>query len=304
MAQAQVTALRSVDMGVTNLKARQQFYQDIWGLETVAERPGSAYLRGTGASDHLVALHDRPRAEMLRIDLTAPDKAAVDALAIAVKEAGAKSVEKPAAITEPGGGYGFSFLDPEGRTVRIITGDTRHADTADNPDRPRKLSHVVLNSRDPAAMTAFYGRTLGFKLSDRTQMMSFIRCNTDHHSLAFVQSDHASLHHIAFEMQAIDSVMRGAGRMRDNGFPIEWGVGRHGPGNNVFAYFLSPDEMVIEYTAEVEQVDDKYVTHGPDYWVWPKGRNDHWGINAGPSERMREAHNLIGFTPELFRAAG
>ena len=26
--------------------------------------------------------------------------------------------------------------------------------------------------------------------------------------------------------------------LRDAGYPIEWGVGRHGPGNNAFAYFI------------------------------------------------------------------
>ena len=302
MANLQVTSVRSVDLGVTGLKSRQKFFDEIWGLKTVAERPGAVYMRGTGANDHIVGLHDRPRAEVARITLTAPDKAAVDALGIRVREAGGRNVETPAAIAEPGGGYGFSFLDPEGRTVRILTGDARHGDAVDDRDRPRKISHVVMNSGDPEGVTRFWENALGFKLSDRTQAMTFIRCNTDHHSIAFVKAHAPALHHIAFEMPAIDGVMRGAGRMRDNGFPIEWGVGRHGPGNNVFAYFLSPDEMVIEYTAEVEQVDDKYQAHGPDFWTWPKGRNDQWGIAVGPSERMKGAHDRVGFAEGLFRA--
>ena len=44
--------------------------------------------------------------------------------------------------------------------------------------------------------------------------------------------------------------------MRDAGYPIEWGVGRHSAGNNVFAYFAGPDEFPLEYTAEVAQIDD------------------------------------------------
>ena len=47
--------------------------------------------------------------------------------------------------------------------------------------------------------------------------------------------------------------MRGMGRMKDNGHPIQWGPGRHGPGNNVFAYFCGPDEVPLEYAAEVQQ---------------------------------------------------
>ena len=40
--------------------------------------------------------------------------------------------------------------------------------------------------------------------------------------------------------------------------PIEWGPGRHGPGDNAFNYFIDPFGVVIEYTAEVEQIDDSY----------------------------------------------
>jgi catechol 2,3-dioxygenase-like lactoylglutathione lyase family enzyme len=304
MARAHVTTLRTVDFGVTDLAARHKFYTEIWGLATVAEIDGSVYLRGTGPHHHIVALHQRKQAEMLRIDLLAPDRQAVAALRAEVSAAGATEVEAPAAITEPGGGYGFAFKDPEGRTVRILCGDQTHADAGPARDRPRKLSHCVLNSADPTRVTEFYQRALGFTLSDQTAAMTFIRCNSDHHSIAFVKAPHPSLHHVAFEMPEIESVMRGAGRMRDAGFPIEWGVGRHGPGNNVFAYFLSPDDMVIEYTAEVEQVDERYVAHGPDYWRWPEGRSDHWGIAVGPTERMRASHDRITFAPDLFHPAG
>ena len=40
-------------------------------------------------------------------------------------------------------------------------------------------------------------------------------------------------------------------------YAIEWGPGRHGPGNNAFNYFIDPFGVVIEYTAEVEQIDDE-----------------------------------------------
>lgn len=303
MARAKVNALRSIDLGVTDVKARQKFYTEVWGLQTVAERPGSAYLRGTGPFHHIIGLHQRPKAEMLRIDLAAADRGAVETLAAQIREAGIKEIGKAGPIGEPGGGWGFTFLDPEGRTVRILTGDARHQAVADSIDRPRKLSHCVMNSRDPAALVKFYEEALGFTLSDRTAMMSFIRCNSDHHSIAFVKGEHATLHHIAFEMPELESVMRGAGRMKDHGFPIEWGVGRHGPGHNVFAYFLSPDEMVIEYTAEIEQVDESYRVGGPEDWKWPAGRTDHWGIAVGPTERMRTLHDRIAFAPGPFQAA-
>jgi Glyoxalase/Bleomycin resistance protein/Dioxygenase superfamily len=136
---------------------------------------------------------------------------------------------------------------------------------------------------------------LDFKLSDRTRIMDFIRCNRDHHNLSFAKGSAATLNHIAFHMPSLESVMKGAGRLRDAGYPIEWGVGRHGPGNNVFAYFVAPGDVVVEYTAEVEQVDDSYKTGYPDDWTWPPGRIDHWGISPPPSPRLKEAQAKIGF---------
>lgn len=139
---------------------------------------------------------------------------------------------------------------------------------------------------------------LGFKLSDQTKMMDFVRCNNDHHSIAFANGKASTLHHIAFKMDSLDSVMRGAARMKDNGYPIEWGVGRHGPGNNVFAYFVGPHDQPIEYTAEVEEVDDDYPVRGPDYWAFPAGRTDRWGLTPQPSARMHEAQQRYTFVPQ------
>jgi Glyoxalase/Bleomycin resistance protein/Dioxygenase superfamily len=103
------------------------------------------------------------------------------------------------------------------------------------------------------------------------------------------------LNHIAFLMPDLDSVMRGGGRMHQANYPIEWGPGRHGPGDNAFNYFIGPAGFVIEYTAQVEQVDSSYAAKGPKDWQWPEGRVDQWGISAPPSSRLRHAQTLIGF---------
>ena len=131
-------------------------------------------------------------------------------------------------------------------------------------------------------------------------MMTFLRCGSDHHNIAVTHGGTGStLHHIAFEMPDLESVMKGAGRCRQNGTPIEWGVGRHGPGNNVFAYFVGPEGFPIEYTAEVMQVDDSYPTGGPDDWGFPNGRTDHWGITDPPSKKMHDAESKIPFSATL-----
>ena len=98
-----------------------------------------------------------------------------------------------------------------------------------------------------------------------------------------------------YRMPDIDGVMRGSGRMRDHGFEIGWGVGRHGPGNNVFSYFVDPLGYVLEYTTDMSIVDEIYRVGGPEDWVWPPGRTDQWGIAPPKSEACKAAQLAIGF---------
>jgi catechol-2,3-dioxygenase len=295
-----VTGLRGVDLGVPDVAAHARFYTEVWRLSVAAEYNGSVYLRGTGAYHHILGLHPRDKPAMLCINLAAASRADVDRLHLRAKAAGAPQIDAPAAIREPGGGYGFVFCDPEGRVIRVIADDVRHAGAAVTPDRPVQITHIVTNTPRQEEAAAFWVKALGFEVSDRS-LLTFIRCNADHHNIAFHPGESPTLHHIAFEMADIDSVMRGAGRMRDAGHPIVWGLGRHGPGNNVFAYFVGPDDFVIEYTAEVEKVDQNYRVREPREWAYPPGHSDLWGATPPPSPRMKAAQKKIEFAAGLFR---
>jgi hypothetical protein len=98
-------------------------------------------------------------------------------------------------------------------------------------------------------------------------------------------------------MTDIDAVMKNIGRLRDLGMAPAWGPGRHGPGNNVFAYFITPFGASMEYTAEVQQVDDSYRVGTPDDWKWPPNRIDHWGVSVRDNARLGEAERTFRFRP-------
>jgi catechol 2,3-dioxygenase len=293
-----VSALRSVEIGLPDVAAAERFYVDTWRLTVAARAGASVYLRGTGADHHLLALHASEKPELRMVTFRSPTAAALDEIAQAAVAGGGKLLAARAPVTEPGGGEAVVVSDPQGRILRFVHGDVRHADAHEAKDQPVRLAHTVMNSVDAKQGQAFYER-LGFKLSDRTRIMAFMRIPTeprgDHHSIALADADNNCLNHIAFVMPDLDSVMRGGGRMKDAGFAIEWGPGRHGPGDNAFNYFVGPAGFVIEYTAEVEQVDDSYKAGGPEDWKWPAGRVDHWGISAMPSARLKQAQREIGF---------
>ena len=294
-----VASLRSVEIGLPDVAAAEAFYTQTWNLSVAARQGASVYLRGTGADHHLLALHPQSKPEVLAVSFRAASGAALDALALAAVQQGGRVLTPRSMVQEPGGGECVVLRDPQGRNLRFVWGDTRHADTAGHPDKPVRLAHAVLNSHDVAAALPFYENALGFKLSDRTRIMAFIRIPTaprgDHHSVALADADNDCLNHIAFVMPDLESVMRGGGRMKDAGYGIEWGPGRHGPGDNSFNYFVGPAGFVIEYTADIEQVDDSYVARGPQDWAWPPGRVDQWGISAPPSVRLKKAQRQISF---------
>jgi len=283
---------------VPDLARAEVFYTNVWHLDVVARTDDAIYLRGSGADHHLVSLHaGGATPQVLRVTLRARSAEALDAIARAATEARGTVVQSRSAAVDPAGGERIVVRDPDGRVFEIVHGDARHADVKEIKDHPVRLAHVVLNCHDVPAEQKFVEQAFGFRLSDRTRIMAFMNCDRDHHSLALADADNDALNHIAFLMPDLESVMRGGGRMRDAGHVIEWGPGRHGPGNNAFNYFIDPFGVVIEYTAEVEQIDESYRAGGPDDWKWPAGRVDHWGISAPPSARLKEAQRLVHFAP-------
>jgi catechol 2,3-dioxygenase len=288
--------LRSIAIGVTDLDAAERFYTGTWHLDTVARTADAVYLRGTGSFHHILSLHRSTQPDVRNLTFSVATMADLETIAARTPGAGGKVLSGPVPLEEPGGGTAVVIADPQGRILRFVHGDERHANADVKRDAPVRITHAVFNSADVAVAQRFFEEALGFRLSDRTRIMAFMRCNTDHHSVALADADSDTLNHIAFVMPDLDSVMRGAGRMSDAGWPIEWGVGRHGPGNNVFAYFVGPDDFVIEYTADVLQVDDSYKVGSPSDWTWPPGRFDQWGVSKPPSERIKQAQKKIRFT--------
>jgi 2,3-dihydroxy-p-cumate/2,3-dihydroxybenzoate 3,4-dioxygenase len=250
--------LQSVELRVADVAKTAEFFEKVWGLTSV----GKDKLRGTAGLPYIIGLEQGPPS--------------------------IRSITFCGAREEIG--KERELKGPDGETYRFVC-ETPVAPLPAHRDRPIQLSHVVLNSKDADAAERFATATLGFRVTDRTRIMNFVRCNRTHHCIAYARADVATLHHIAFEMADIDGVMRGIGRMRDAGYAPVWGPGRHGPGNNVFGYFVGPHGGVIEYTAEVDEVDDDYKVGGPEDWGWPAGRTDHWGIASRDTQRITAAEH-------------
>jgi 2,3-dihydroxy-p-cumate/2,3-dihydroxybenzoate 3,4-dioxygenase len=286
--------LRSIELALPEAPKAAAFLTDIWGLALAEVRGTTFYLRGSSALPYLISLEER-ETPFVRSTTFGCSEEELHLLSGRVTASGWPST--PAASSDPGGGHGVLVELPEGELFRFLAGTADHGPLSGD-DLPVQLTHVVINSQDAEATATATEQVLGFRVSDRTKGMVFVRCNDSHHSTAFARAGFSSLNHIAFEMQDLDAVMRGIGRLRDHGLTPAWGPGRHGPGANVFAYFIAPFGAVVEFSTAVEKVPPDYRVGRPEDWTWPPGRIDQWGMSDKDVARLGAAERLFRFNRE------
>jgi catechol 2,3-dioxygenase-like lactoylglutathione lyase family enzyme len=280
---ALVTHLRSIGITAKDPGELLDFYEETWGLEQVGRTAaGGVRLRARGAEHHVFSLEPGDGHSLERITFAAASAAAVDEVARRAADAGVTVESGPGKTEDEGRGYSVVLRDPEGRRIEVNAGVTGHQTPSARPYGPDRLSHIVLNATDLPASKDFFLGVLGFHVTDwyEHDQMVFMSCNDIHHCVVLAPGDWTSLNHVAFEVASGDEVMRALGRMRKAGYDTIWGPGRHGPGGNVFCYFVDPAGNVIEYTAELLVLDETWEPHA---WVRNQENADVWGTSGGIS---------------------
>ena len=301
MTERLVSHLRYVALAIPNFEEEKNFFIKHWGLTEVHSADGLTYLAAEGSPEPFIL---RLRDGEKRIDLVGlgtKNRDVLHKLADKLRAEGVQFIHDPQDLTQPGGGYGFRVFDGDGRVLEFSTGfelrDSRKI-RAREPI-PVKLSHVVFNSADLGTSAQWYIDHLDFTISDSlvrpdgVDLMHFLRCNANHHSIAIAQGPHHSLHHMSFEMRGIEEWMRGAGKILRAGTRMIWGPGRHNAGDNTFAYFLDPAGNTIEYTTELAVLDED-TWHPSRMDVSELSTQDQWGTAAEMSELVaRESFNDV-----------
>jgi catechol 2,3-dioxygenase-like lactoylglutathione lyase family enzyme len=298
---AKVSEIRYVGYAVTDILAEAAFYRDSWGLREAGEQDGMLHFAAEGHDElYVVRLRASDQNCIDIIALAADSRADVDILHDKIVASGCRVVFAPKELETLGGGYGFRFFSKDGLPFEIS------ADVARGPMRamqrwegiPQKISHIVLHSPDHKAAVQFFVDVLGFKVSDWLgDFMCFLRCNEWHHRLAFLPGP-PCLNHVAYDVLGVDDMMRGIHRLKQQGTDIRWGPGRHTAGNNTFSYFTTPAGFAVEYTSELEQVDD--ATWEAQVHVPGPGVMDQWQIGVGGPQTMPHPAPDAG----LFKPAG
>ncbi len=159
---------------------------------------------------------------------------------------------------------------PEAEALR------RMAPPAGLPFNVTKIGHVVLKVADLKRSVEFYTSVLGFRVSDvypESMMkggMVFMRCNADHHGVALVGGAQAlsagrEMHHLAFEVDTLDEVVRARAHLERHGVKIEF-HGRRRAGCQVAVEFRDPDNHFLEIFWGLDQVGADGRVRPPEDW--------------------------------------
>lgn len=169
-----------------------------------------------------------------------------------------KAAEVPA---DACGGPGLRFVDPSGLSVAVrATGPPLADALPPAPLRPRRLGHVNILASDPAEAADFYTAVLGLRRSEQIgDGFHFLRVGSEHHNLGIRGGSRPpGVHHVGFEAHGWDSYRPVCDHLAALGHRVEYGPGRHGPGNNTFVYLRDPSSgLRLELYADMAHIHDE-----------------------------------------------
>jgi catechol 2,3-dioxygenase-like lactoylglutathione lyase family enzyme len=277
MAIVNVKQISHIALKAKDVERQVNFYTQLIGLgETQRDTVGRVYLR-CNANHHAVVL--LPSTDESGLDHFALDVGGLQELEAAATALASAGI--PYDIVESGElgqATSLRLRDPDGFVVELIG---QMEQVAPNYGlrvvQPRKLGHISLRVEDCQRSAAFYSEVLGFRVSDWVEDRNlWMRCNPDHHGIAFSKGDVAKLHHFAFEVQDYSYLAHQADHLAQHGYRLIYGPGRHGPGHNQFIYWRDPERNMIEFTCDVQQIwdDESYV---PKVWSTQEQWSNLWG---------------------------
>jgi catechol 2,3-dioxygenase-like lactoylglutathione lyase family enzyme len=275
------------------------YYTAVVGLVPAAREKDRAYL--ASQLGHLaVELRQGSQARCVELSFEVAPGTDFDEAARQLSAQGIKSERR----TDPAPGISniLAFDDPKGTTIELFSS---WSDLTGNHEaggvRVFKLGHIAFFVPDPQRLVDFYVKILGFRVSDWVEdFFAFLRCNSDHHTANFLRGKTIRMHHVAFEVRDFSHLETACDLLGRKNIPIIWGPLRHGPGHNIAIYHRNPDDQIVEFFTELDQMKDEELGYfEPRPWhrdrpqrpkVWQRSNSRMiWGPPPTPEfERGRD----------------
>lgn len=264
--------LHHLVLGTPDPQGMASFYNRALGYQA-RQVGGMLFAR---APDRHLGFVEGPAKSLQSAGFALPDAEELDRLRARIAKGGWPS--------ENGGTAFFSdavsVRDPDGTALSfglpMVEGEAAGA----APNWPARLQHVVMASRNPETVVRFFVEVLGFTVSDNVLdtekglRTSFLRCSAEHHSFAVFKAPSEWFDHHCYEAADWNAIRDWSDHFSAEHMRLQWGPGRHGPGNNLFVFIHDPDGNWVEISAELEIVD-----HGRPLGEWPHEERtlNYWG---------------------------
>ncbi len=273
-----------VVVATPDIEASAADLADIVGVQA-RWRNGTAILMSSNARQCEVAYVKAELPGIRAVGLEATDGAAVDEVLRRAQSENLKILDDAASV--PGVERAVRFRTPFGPILEVHTPVPRddiplHARA---PSRARRLDHVNLRVDDPRGFHDLLTGMLGMHLSDRTEDFGrawYRAADGFHHAIAAGVG--AGLHHYGFDAFSVMDLVGVADTLVARGRTLLWGIGHHGPGNNIFSYYVDPNGCVIETSFGMERIDNDLIRK-PGIWDsdYDKRVLDLWGSKPPPN---------------------
>lgn len=252
-----VQKLGYVALNVRDLDACVRDAVEVTGVALVEKTENRALLTSNQRHAELV-MYRAGKDEIRRIGLEALTADAVDKVAARVREAGLSILSETPSL--PTIERAVTFASSEGHVIEVHT-----PMAMDRPLRyvgpgihPRYIDHVNLTAADPERLVHELSRTVGLLLSERTtgHELCWLRAGDGRHHTVGVLKGRTGIHHYSWEFANFSDFKRLGDILDSLDRVLAWGPGRHGAGDNIFAYYVDAGGFMVECTAEMEVIGD------------------------------------------------
>ena len=285
---ALVQRLGYVSLNVVDLETAVRDAATISGARVVDESPQRVLMSSNRRRAEL-ALYAAAQAGVRCIGLEAVSADAVEAVKVRAQNAGLAVISDRPSLEFVD--RAVTFLSSEGHAFEVHTPVPK-----DQAMRytgagihPLCIDHVNLNSADPKKLSDELQSVLDLRLSERTinHELVWLRAGDGrHHTIGIVGAPTAGLHHFSWELRDFNDFKRLGDVLDAEDRLLIWGPGRHGAGDNLFAYYFDRSGFLVECTAEMEVIQD--LNHQPPVFdvtslaTNPKAGN-RWGQLPPPA---------------------
>lgn len=269
----------------TDISKQAGYFQDVLGLRLASSDATRAVL-STQHGLECVVLERGEHAGLTGLAFEISPRISLEEVKATVERGGVSATIRSGRT--PGIERVVAFKDPKGTEIELFNAFRfAKGSSSESGISPLKLGHVAYSMPSVETIAEFYIATLGFKKSDwRDGAAMFLRCSTDHHTVNFFKGEQR-LHHLAFEVKDFSELVRASDILVRNNHPLAWGPARHTIGHNCASYHHSPDGLMIELYAEMDQMLDEelgYFDPRPWHEFRPQ-RPRGWGANDSPRNK-------------------